>query len=353
MKVIFKNLSLTLTTGILACHPLLAEKSHPPQIQSQSHQKTALRIYNKIRPFILRTDINLLSLKGQLQYDEKYSLNMPIPGADKLQARIAQDVLNKKPIKFLLVGFPFKSQNTKGKTLNGHADLAERKSLEYLQEMLDGVRSVYEPGAEIYILCDGLPYANLLKVSNQTMDLYVENLKSLSKDLPNLHILAPHDLKEFGVPSPKDFMSRIELLSENKQTIKDKIARNPKGFNTLLNRLKEEFDYPKAQKYLSLNGHPQIALEMMRLEGGLRLVVQELFPPNQYIRLSVHFTPDITEKVGIKLSPDSTLTPYHGVLYVDRRGRWHIAMRQSLLHKDFVLDRTTINGVDCAFMRPR
>lgn len=359
MKVTLKNLSLIITTGLVTSYPLMAEIGHLPQNKNISPHQTALEIYHKLLPYILPVDINRLALEGKMQYQESYNLGVQIPGSEKLKAHIAESILNNRRIRFLLVGFPFKSQNTSLKVLNGQADLAERKSLEYLHRMIMDMQAVYKPGAEIYIFCDGLPYAQLLGVSPQDLETYIQNLRALVQDLPGIHILSADNLQSFGIQNGEDFMNHVEKVSISKDVLETKIQKSPKeqkSFMTLINRLKEEFDYPAGKTLIEKSGAQglkDIALEMMRREGGLRLVIKDLFPENKYIRLSVHYTADLWEKVGIKLSPDSTITPYHGVLYLDRRGRWHIAHRKSLSTKDFRVEKTRVNGVDCAFMQPR
>lgn len=63
-----------------------------------------------------------------------------------------------EPVRLLLPGFPYKSPNAKDKVLGALPDLGEELALAHLNGLCDNIATVYEHGAEVHILSDGLVY---------------------------------------------------------------------------------------------------------------------------------------------------------------------------------------------------
>ena len=63
-----------------------------------------------------------------------------------------------QPIHLVLPAFPFKSPNTVDKVLGTLPDKAEEVSLAFLQGLCDGIKDVYNPGARLTIVSDGIVY---------------------------------------------------------------------------------------------------------------------------------------------------------------------------------------------------
>lgn len=67
-------------------------------------------------------------------------------------------VRSRSCIQLVLPAFPFKSPNSRDKVLGTLPDKAEEVSLGLLQGLCDSIRDVYEPGALLTIVSDGIVY---------------------------------------------------------------------------------------------------------------------------------------------------------------------------------------------------
>lgn len=67
-------------------------------------------------------------------------------------------VKNSQPVKMALPAFPFKSPNTKAKVLGRLPDKAEEFALAHLNGLCDAIADVYEHGAKLTIISDGIVY---------------------------------------------------------------------------------------------------------------------------------------------------------------------------------------------------
>lgn len=67
-------------------------------------------------------------------------------------------VKSNRPVKMALPAFPFKSPNTKIKVLGRLPDKAEEFALAHLNGLCAAIKDVYEHGAELTIISDGIVY---------------------------------------------------------------------------------------------------------------------------------------------------------------------------------------------------
>ncbi|KAK8199896.1 putative pyoverdine/dityrosine biosynthesis protein [Phyllosticta capitalensis] len=89
----------------------------------------------------------------------------------------------KKPVVLVLPAFPFKSPNSKDKVLGVLPDKAEEVSLLHLQSLCNNIKDVYAPGAELWVVSDGIVYNDLLGVPDETVYVFGETLRKMAKDL--------------------------------------------------------------------------------------------------------------------------------------------------------------------------
>jgi pyoverdine/dityrosine biosynthesis protein Dit1 len=68
-------------------------------------------------------------------------------------------VQNRSPVQLVLPAFPFKSPNSVEKVLGVLPDKGEEVSLAHLQGLCDAIADVYEPGARLTIVSDGIVYS--------------------------------------------------------------------------------------------------------------------------------------------------------------------------------------------------
>lgn len=277
------------------------------------------------------------------------------PSSQTLQKRISIFAKEMKPLKFLLVGFPFKSTNTEKKVLGNLPDMAERRSLEYLNGCIKELNAVYPHGVELVIFCDGIPFAKYLGISERTVKDYERELQKLTSDIPNIKIITSDVLQcQLNLYSSERICSFIDNFSPSNEQFHIQLEADPalqEGYKTLLSRLVIEFDSKIGREFLAKNGPlPKIAESLMAREMRLRHFIEGHFDSETYIRLTVHYSKDLGKKFGIKLSPDSCITPYHGVLVEDKDG-WHISMLKDIDPRFFEEVSTVVNGVQCRYMR--
>ena len=77
---------------------------------------------------------------------------------DTLMPLLTHMVQSKSCIQLVLPAFPFKSPNSRDKVLGVLPDKAEEVSIALLQGMCDAIKDVYEPGAQLTIVSDGIVY---------------------------------------------------------------------------------------------------------------------------------------------------------------------------------------------------
>lgn len=76
----------------------------------------------------------------------------------RLLAQVRAQVSRSRPIEMCLPAFPFKSPNTSSKVLSDLPDKAEEFALAHLNGMCAAIAHIYEPGAKLMIISDGLVY---------------------------------------------------------------------------------------------------------------------------------------------------------------------------------------------------
>lgn len=77
----------------------------------------------------------------------------------KFLAQVERCVVRAEPVLMSLPAFPFKSPNKKTKVLGTLPDKAEEVALSHLEGLCLAIKDVYELGANIFIVSDGLMYS--------------------------------------------------------------------------------------------------------------------------------------------------------------------------------------------------
>lgn len=116
-------------------------------------------------------DTNSMSLKTPspttfkiLEILEKYRLHnsqrqsKPLNLVDKFIDQIERSIAQHEPVCMVLPAFPFKSANKSTKVLGTLPDKGEEVALKHLNSLCDDIAKVYEHGARLYIVSDGLVY---------------------------------------------------------------------------------------------------------------------------------------------------------------------------------------------------
>ena len=121
------------------------------------YNTSAQSIYSVLEKYRITYDIDDCAINPKADKTPQ-----PLVGKDECIEHITNLITGDKPLKLVIVAFPFKSANHERKTLSSLPDMAERKSLEYLQHIMQEIKAVYKPGAQLTIVCDGIPFAKLL-----------------------------------------------------------------------------------------------------------------------------------------------------------------------------------------------
>lgn len=261
-----------------------------------------------------------------------------VKGYAQLKEKLLAFVKDSKPLVFTLVGFPFKSRNTKKNVLGPLPDQGERAALEGLHAFMGDISRVYPPGAKVQIYTDGLAFCDVIGVSHRTVACYEHALKLLAADLSSVSIITLQDLHP-GL-SFDQIQNRIkeqpvsEPLDKTQQEILEK-------------RLLREFDDPEGRTFLKRASLARTAQEMHRRSQQINALYKKTFPES--IALSVHYQHDIGKKIGVSLLT-GVLTPWHGTAVLRQDGSFEIRRRCDI-GDTHVLTSHTINGIDCSFYK--
>ena len=275
----------------------------------------------------------------------------PIPAqeVDKCIQNIAYFIAQNRPIAMLMVGFPFKSANEEKKVLGRLPDMAERKSLEYLQGMLNDIKKVYKPGANILIFCDGIPFAEFCGISMDAVINYEKALKALAADLPDISLYTSQDMiSHYKLALAEAIIPFVDRYEPSDAQFKQTLKVVPE---TALKRIALELDYPEGRVLIKKHGLENIVVGLLAREMRLRTFLTTAFPSPDFFRLTVHLSPDVSKKFGVKLSPNSDVTPYHGTLVEEADGSWAIKYKKDIDVSKYIMQDKVVNGVDCWYLR--
>lgn len=107
------------------------------------------------------------------QYEQK--------GKAILAEKMNQYIASGDPIEFRMLGFPFKSRNTRDKVIGTLPDLAEQLTLDHFVEFNKKVKQVYAPGVKMILVSDGLIFNDVWSIPDSDTEAYHEVVKDMSK----------------------------------------------------------------------------------------------------------------------------------------------------------------------------
>jgi len=236
--------------------------------------------------------------------------------------RIRAFIENNQRIEFVLPAFPTKSPNA-NKVIGTIPDMAERLSLIFLNSLCQRIQLYYPPGAHIMICSDGHVFADLILVSDETINRYQVEIENL------LHELGATHLSVFNLGDVKDLAEHtddydllrqilVESYAESEAAIKEQLLQDEQGLQ--LYRAITRFLYEDSQQpgYSGSNAAlqkdaKQRACGVIQRSWAWGNLLAQYFPAA--IRLSIHPQPADSLKMGIHMMPtkDDWLTPWHGV----------------------------------------
>lgn len=257
------------------------------------------------------------------------------------QPRIRAFVDRGVPIEFVLPAFPAKSPNPR-KVLGPLPDMAEVKSLDFLQAFCEGIGRIYAPGAVLTICSDGRVFGDTIRVSDSAITSYQAALKTIVSDLGAVHlrIFNLEDIDEFRGFGPDYRKMRSHLAAQYADpigSIKAQLLQDAGGLSLYRAITRFMFedgllpDYRGSRTALQKDSRER-ALEVIQRSLAWGRVVARMFP--LAIRLSIHPQAETSEKIGIHMMPtkDDWLTPWHGVA-VDAGGRFVLMNRKEALQR--------------------
>ncbi|KAM7212220.1 pyoverdine dityrosine biosynthesis [Rhypophila decipiens] len=323
--------------------PILETSNGPTTRLDATALKTSLAILAVLDRY--RLDLG----KTKEQDDGQPSPPTSPASHDTFLPMICQTVLCRKPVRMCLPAFPFKSPNSVDKVLGKVPDTAEEVALAHLNGICLAIEDIYEPGAKLVIVSDGLVYNDLLGVPDRDVWVYGETLRALAvekgykhiefsrlQDLVHLENLpAQMDdmiyvanatnfrralLNTYGDP---DFNPRYEI-SNNEDTCLTyrgylKFLRTDLRHTYLIGQGRSRSKYK--------TGIECIAKAMLERGAAFSKAVKSRFGQS-HIRLSIHPSTSGT-KISIRTLPTTGhfTTPWHCSLAFDLDGTIHSAHR--------------------------
>lgn len=244
-------------------------------------------------------------------------------GREQLASRIEHFVANNFEIKFLMLGYPFKSPNHIHKTLGPAPDLAEEVSFNNIKSFGQEVSKLHAPGMQLTILSDGFMFNDIFGVDCYNVDLYHDSVSGMIKD-----IKAPIDLltltdiyPELNVASAVDHMTAHFGLSEPE--VERRILFEPNVnwlYRAFIRFMEEELANrtfsSKTQRHIEAKKRARAM--MTRNEVYSNYAETEM---SGHIRLSMHATTN-DHKYGFQLVPGNNAkhSPWHCALAVSPTG---------------------------------
>ncbi len=237
-------------------------------------------------------------------------------------------------IDFVLPAFPVKSPNPR-KVLGHLPDMAEKISLQFLAQLCRHIQSHHAPGARIVVCADGHVFADLIKVSDDTVEAYQKALKRLI-DMTHDNCLGLFNLADLDTANVVGHDTlRQRLVDEHAEPLELIEARlTDHGQDLQLYRSITRFlfedgllpGYSGSRTALQRDARRR-AMGVIQRSWAWGQLLDRRFP--NAIRLSIHPQPAQSLKLGIHMMPtrDDWLTPWHGVA-VRMNGRFVLMKRE-------------------------
>lgn len=240
--------------------------------------------------------------------------------------KVTSAIEKSEPITFVLPAFPGKSPNL-AKVLSPLPDMAEQRSLQFLNRLCNQLQKIYTPGAEIILCSDGRVFSDAVGMREEDVTSYQDALDKMIEDL-SLHNLSTFNLDELAAGRDFDQM-RQELMQKYGQpldTLREKVRAGGKACSTPENKeanrmycgitrfLVEDSTFPgqtKSRTAVQKDCRARAYDVILRSNAWSELIA-ELFP--NAVRLSIHPQACGAKKLGIRLiGSESWMTPWHGV----------------------------------------
>lgn len=224
-------------------------------------------------------------------------------GKQILSERIGSFVINNEPIKFAMLGLPFKSTNKRDKVLGDLPDLGEELTVKNFSAFNNDIKTVYKPGIEMLVASDGYVFNDLLGIPESVVSEYKAINESFNANGP-LKII---DINDFYSGQTVSF-KRDKLMQQFGYTwerMEQQILFNP-DVNILYKGMLKYWDLEMAcrdftSKTQRAKYAKKLVREMMLRNEAFNLLVRKELPT--HIRLSMHQSVNNGYKYSFKLIP--------------------------------------------------
>lgn len=249
-------------------------------------------------------------------------------GKSILADRIDGFTKRNAPIDFVMLGFPFKSTNSRDKVLGKIPDKAEEVTMKNFKRFNDEIKKTYAPGTSIHIASDGFAFNDLLEVEDRVVDEYKEISEDMARGIP-VHIHSLRDFYKDSLLTAKGKM--MDQFGISPLELEQNILLNPDvnwlyrgmiifmGEELAMKSFESKSQHQKAAK--------KLAREMMFRNEAFSNLVRNNF--SSMIRLSMHPSVNNGNKYSFQLIPgvDVKHSAWHCSLIIDKSNNF------STMHK--------------------
>lgn len=271
-------------------------------------------------------------------------------GKEKLTGRIDGFVVANQPVKFSMLGYPFKSMNTRDKVIGKLPDLGEKVSLDNFGRFAREVESVYRPGCLFSFISDGYVFSDIYGTDDREVRTYNEIVRDMSADLP-IHWYDMCDFYHRGMGATAIREKIISDFGITSEELERRILFEPdvnylyRGMIRFMNDDLAIKTYPSRSQLQK--AAKMLAREMMFRNEAYSALIRHNFA--DHIRLSMHQSVNDGNKYSFQLipSPRAPHSPWHSALVLHTSGPMETMHKKDAIEAGYEL--VTVNGVPSHF----
>jgi pyoverdine/dityrosine biosynthesis protein Dit1 len=273
---------------------------------------------------MLQTTANILDVFELFRMQTHADDQFDTVGRDVLADKVQKFVINREPIKFSMLGYPYKSPNIKDKVIGVLPDLAEKVSLDNFNTFDRKIKEVYSPGVNISLIQDGYAFNKVWgDVTDNTVKEYEEMVRDWSKDY-SISWYGMHDFWPKWMSLDDMRNKTVEQFGVTPEELTRRILVDPDvnylytGMVKFLELDLAIYNYPtRNQLHVAAK---KTARDMMIMNEAYSALIKANF--GDHIRLSMHKSVNNGNKYSFQLipSPKAWTSPWHCALLINKDG---------------------------------